>query len=344
MSRQKILIPIAVLLIIAALFVSFLKWKPESDTKSEKIIRQAAASQLNKEPNDLTAKDFAEITRLSLENKWIYDIKLLKKFTNLRELRLFYLHVPSSEEPKWKIFLRKLSLNLSRKTSTIDISPLQKLKNLKKLEIENIAIEDINSLKRLTNIDDLYLNHTRISNLELLRNLHNLQKLSLADERRVKDLEPLKELNNLQELYLYCDPDADLSPLNNLKNLKKLTVMHPDIFSFLMFKDLTNLQEIATTGKLRNLEALKYFKNLKTLILDGSSMYDLETLRDMTNLETLSLNHTEITNLEPLSELNNLQFLYLGDCNKIKEEQVKELQKALPNLKIDMTLQNFKYP
>ena len=120
--------------------------------------------------------------------------------------------------------------------------------------------------------------------------------------------------------------------------------MHPDIFNFLMFKDLTNLEEIATTGRLRNLEALKYFKDLKTLILDGSSMYDLETLRDITNLESLSLNYTEITNLEPLSELNNLRFLYLGDCNKITKEQIAELQKALPNLKIDLTLQNFKYP
>ena len=55
----------------------------------------------------------------------------------------------------------------------------------------------------------------------------------------------------------------------------------------------------------------------------------------MTNLEILDLQVTLISDLEPLKKLTNLKTLYIKDCPNIIDEQVEDLQKALPNLQID---------
>ena len=54
------------LLIIAALvFISFIR-EPKSDHAGDKVIREIAASQLNKDINELTDEDFGRITEFSL--------------------------------------------------------------------------------------------------------------------------------------------------------------------------------------------------------------------------------------------------------------------------------------
>ncbi len=106
------------LIIIAALvFIWFTQEEHKPDPASEKIIREAAAEQLNKDPNELTDEDFAKITKITdldflgltkLYDQpippWVLtelsDIRLLEKFTNLQELDLYSIKYPDKYIPK----------------------------------------------------------------------------------------------------------------------------------------------------------------------------------------------------------------------------------------------------
>ena len=64
-GKYIIVIGIFLLLIIVALVFSLVQLGPQSDIASAKIIRHAAANQLNKDPNDITDADFARITKFT---------------------------------------------------------------------------------------------------------------------------------------------------------------------------------------------------------------------------------------------------------------------------------------
>ncbi|MBN1973471.1 MAG: leucine-rich repeat domain-containing protein [Sedimentisphaerales bacterium] len=238
--RKYIIAATVFLLISGALFVSFLKWEPKPDPASDKIIREAAAEQLGKDPNELTDEDFARIEVLNLSNSKIINISLLDKFVNLRELNIPFNFPFIKKIPEWKKFLAKYGV--------IDIPTLQSRQ--------------------------IISGHG-----------------SGDEEICLMDLSPLKKLHNLQKIELL------LIQLDNVKPLAGLT-------------------------------------NLKRLGLEYTGISDIEPLKGLKNLETLNLDYNPITDLKPLKNLTQLKSLYIRHCDKITKEQVEDLQKALPNLKI----------
>ena len=107
-----------VLLISAALVFIVFKQKQKSDPASEKIIRRIAAKQLDKNPDELTDEDFAQITKLNIfpvdiplmDNSpitplYLSDINLLEKFVNLQEIGFTMVRYPQERIPKWMKFL-----------------------------------------------------------------------------------------------------------------------------------------------------------------------------------------------------------------------------------------------
>ncbi len=131
----------------------------------------------------------------------------------------------------------------------------------------------------------------------------------------------------IEKLYLNDLTISDLQILNLFPNLKTLSYgYHPsmsrdpgdklwfgppgDTFDFNQIKDISTLETITLTNmKIKNFESITYLQNLKELSLPGS----------------------KIDNIEPVKQLKNLKaFFYLD----ITEEQIKELQQALPDLTI----------
>ena len=300
MSKHKIAIMIVIiLLIIVSLFVSFLKWKQKPDLASEKIIRNAAASEIykqtriKKDPNDLTDEDFAKITTMFLSpnmgsggsSYWVdiptgkllttlklgelSDIKLLRKFTNLQTLTLRDIRFPEEKIPKWMKIMAKYGLIDLDKRFSIDLSPIMNLTTLKTLNLDSSKIYDITTIKGLINLKMLSLSDTQVANLE-----------------------PVKHLVNLEQLLLYkC--------------------------------------------KVSNIGFLSELKNMQILNISGTIVTDLKPLKSLLNLDTLDLSYNQISEIEPLKELKKMRILILYKCEYITNEQVEDLQKALPNLKIE---------
>jgi hypothetical protein len=75
------------------------------------------------------------------------------------------------------------------------------------------------------------------------------------------------------------------------------------------------------------------YSSIKELNLRGSEISNLEPIKRLSDLENLYLGGTQVNNLEPIKGLSSLKGLYLKGT-KVTDEQVKELQEALPKVKI----------
>ena len=104
----------------------------------------------------------------------------------------------------------------------------------------------------------------------------------------------------------------DLSPLIEIKNLKVLNISKTQV------SDLTPLAE------------LMYLEKLE---VSRTPVSDLSSLANLKNLEELYLFSTQVSDLTPLTELKNLRRLHIRNT-PVSEQQIKQLQKALPNCDI----------
>ncbi len=322
--RGKYIIPIVfvVLCIFAGYIYKGITWRPKSDLVSERLIRQQVAKQLKKDPNELSDDDFSQIKNvavlkdkgpLAFSHAEITDIKLLEKFTNLQELAI-YAHFPENAIPKWMKVLSKLGvINLDSQFS-IDLSALKKLYNLQELFLEANPISSLEPIKGLKNLRRLSLSNTQVSNLNPIKNLANLEIFEINDETQISDIEALKQLKNLKTIRIGNIKISNLKPIKDLINLQTLRLYNTSV---------------------SDIEPIKELINLQTLAFDKSFLSDLEHITGLINLQTLSLVETEVSDLKPLKNLKNLQKLYIRDCKNITDEQVEDLQKALPDLKID---------
>ena len=129
---------------------------------------------------------------------------------------------------------------------------------------------------------------------------------------QVSSIEPLSRLVNLRILVLGCHQVTNLAPLENLKNLNSLALYAPQV---------------------SHVEPLKKLTNLRIFQLISSQVCDITPFETLTNLEVLDLRNNQITDLTPLYNLTGLQYLDLTN-NPITYEQIKALQKELPDLRI----------
>ena len=237
-SKHTIMVMCLLLLMIIALCVAILRWKPKPDPASEEIIRAAAAGKYGKDPNELTDQDYALFEKvlishgsvpfildrisLSIYARELSDIKILEKFTNLQELSLQSIKYPDKKIPKMMEILAKYGVIDLEKRFTIDLCPIQNLTALKTLRLSSSQISDISPLKDLVNLEQLFIDSTLVSDLKSLRGLKNLQVLSI-NSTNISDLEPIMHLEKLQNLLVRNCP--------NIKDqqLKELRTAHPDI-------------------------------------------------------------------------------------------------------------------
>ncbi len=183
-------------------------------------------------------------------------------------------------------------------------------------------------------LDILDLDGTAVSDLRPLQALTQLQMLSLR-QTAVSDLRPLQTLIQLQYLYIRQTAVSDLRPLQTLTQLLSLSLQRTAVSDLLPLQALTRLQTLdldqTTVSDLRPLQALT---RLQTLFLSQTAVSDLRPLQALTHLQALYLDQTAVSDLRPLQALTQLEWLSLRQT-AVSDDQVRELEKALPNLSID---------
>lgn len=293
-SQKRYIIAAGIILvcIIAGLAFRVATWSPETSESrkaSENIIRRAAfrlPENVSKNPDD----EFANVTSLILgESPYasgpmvleLADIKLLEKFTNLKTLYIRHIIYPKKFIPKWMTSLAKLGIFNIEKHFALDLSPLEKLKNLQSLTINYTVFKNIETLAGLVNLKHLDLDGTAVSNLRTIRNLKNLEYLNIS-QTQVANLEPIRELVNLQTLYAYGTGISDLEPLKELKNLKSLYLGVPAIANLEPLRNLTQLENLDISNSLvSDLEPIKRLTKLRLLYLQKCKNITNEQVEDL---------------------------------------------------------------
>ena len=161
---------------------------------------------------------------LITENHEVSSLAGLEYATHLEELMFNRTQIGGDLSPLENLTqLKRLNLGHSQIS---DISPLANLTNLTYLNLQSNQISDISPLTNLTQLEFLWLVHNRISDISPLANLRRLTRLGLYNNR-IRDVSPLAGLVNLEELFIGNNPIEDASPLAVLPKLRDVDIDIP---------------------------------------------------------------------------------------------------------------------
>ena len=160
---------------------------------------------------------------------------------------LTFLNCPNSQATNLSGIEQLTSLNRLdiRNGSIVDISAVSGLTRLTSLILDNQNISDISALSRLTNLQYLSLTQNNISDINALSQLTSMTYLYL-NENSVININSLAGLTALTELYLPNNRISDVSPLAVLVALTRLELAYnnsvPDV------SPLANLTQLDYLG------------------------------------------------------------------------------------------------
>lgn len=221
--------------------------------------------------------------------------------------------------------LETLNLEFSRLE---DLSWLNKLDNLWKLNLIETTCDDYSPIRFLSKLQILWLDGSTIKNLDCVAGLGALKELAI-DDTIVSDIQPLQHLANLNGFFANGTQIENLTPLEALKSLtgveigrtlvndissigtlsaiSHLNLSDTNIYNIDTIKNLINLQRLWLDGsKITDISPLKYTLLLELLSIDNTRVDNLDALKFTTNLTVLSINHTIIDDIKSLANLKKL--------------------------------------
>ena len=185
-----------------------------------------------------------------------------------------------------------------------------------KLRLFSSELSDIKLVEKFTNLESLEILCYRFSQKDIPKWMKLIAKLGIFDlnERFYIDLSPLKNLTKLQRLSL--SSDSVTSFRGSQRRSYGIVIYLPEGLPF------------------KNIKPLSGLVNLKELNLNSTRVRDLKPLKGLKKLQVLLLDGSHVSDIKPIKELKSLESLSIRNCKNITDEQVEDLQKALPNLKI----------
>ncbi len=134
-------------------------------------------------------------------------------------------------------------LGLSWQLQISDLTGLDHLVNLTKLDLQNNQISDLSPIASLTNLTWLHVKYNEMVDVSPLASLTNLSWLNLQDNQ-ISDLSPLVSLTNLSELNIQKNAISDISPLASLTNLTNLNLTNNQVSDLSPLASLSNLTKL----------------------------------------------------------------------------------------------------
>lgn len=126
--------------------------------------------------------------------------------------------------------------------SVSDVSFMRNMKQVEVLDlINNHGLSDISALEGMLKMKRLELDQTDISDISAVRNMKDLEYISI-NETKVHDISPLEKLTKLKEIDMYGTPVEDISILANLPKIEVINAQK------------TNVEDVSSfikTGKIK---------------------------------------------------------------------------------------------
>ncbi len=224
-------------------------------------------------------------------------------------------------------------LNLSGTRRLYDLTPLNELTHLKKLDLSHTDITDLFPIRSLTTIEVLNCSGTKIEDLSPLKYIVTLKELYI-DNTPVNNITVLENFSNLQVLHLQRTVIDSLPPMISLKNLRELDCSYTNLVTLDSMSEMTKLEYLNFSGTMvDDLTPISGLTLLKHLEFNETRVSDLKPLSGLMQLETVSFYTTPVASLMPLVPLANLKRVYC-DNTKVDMQAFSEFYKARPDCEV----------
>lgn len=279
------------------------------------------ATQLNKTVSDqVTVEELLSIKsiKISLYPKEL-SLRGVNNLQNLEELNLQDKALKQNQLSYLDGLTNLKKLNLSNSSIT-DINPLGSLTSLEELHLSgNKEITDISALSTLSNMKKISLFRTGVTNIDALIHMPSLTRIWM--DGNTDDIDALSSLPQLEELQIGLSTKVDekLQVIGGLTSLKRLDLSNSlisDVTPLLNLKELDELN--LTENPIADASLLSGMSNLKYLNIIGTGTSDISFLGNLINLNSLYLNANGISDISILSQLVNLETLQLFN-NKVSD-------------------------
>ena len=236
----------------------------------------------------------------------------------------------------------KLVLKVKSPIDGVNLSGLEKLRNLKKLNCAFDWAINVDSISNLIQLTELKIIGANISSLEFIKNLKKLKVLNLRRTQDNDDIFDISEIINLPELEnlcLSCRKIMDTSYLSQLRKLKELTLGSCGIEDISVLGSLEKLEKLYlfNNKKIKNFNVFEHLQNLKFLDISFiNSRLNFSKIGYLTKLEELVIsdNNAKI-DLSFLQNLIYLKKLNMDYCKKITDISAFEYLTQLEELRMN---------
>lgn len=230
-------------------------------------------------------------------------------------------------------------INLAGNTLIKSLLPLEKLKNLQKLNASNTSITSLDGIGEAREMRVLNISNTRIQQLYAIESLNLIEDLALSF-CPVNDLTPLNRLVNLKQLSIDNTLVENIKALEELQNLRYLNAdktqvnqqqfedfieLKKDILLIYQSDDLNTWWIYLPSSwktifnkhmgwthepKTEDLHKLIQIRNLE--IKENRLVNSLKPISKLKHLRTIKINDTRITDVSPLRNLSYLREIDLS--------------------------------
>jgi hypothetical protein len=179
----------------------------------------------------------------------------------------------------------------------------QKLSEIENKDMENLfylglkgnRLNDISFIEELTTLKRLDLVSNQLANISPLKELKELTELHLSDNR-LTDITILKEMKDLEELHLDHNQLTDISALREMKRLERLDLSNNKLTDISALKGIKGLKELnLSNNRLKNLSVLRKMKELGELYLTHNKITNINALKDLNDLWYLDIRNNDLS-------------------------------------------------
>jgi Leucine-rich repeat (LRR) protein len=209
-------------------------------------------------------------------------------------------------------------INVAGNAWITSLIPLDKLKNLQRLNVAETSINDLDGISEAREMRILDISNTAVQRLYAIENLNLIEEL-LISYCPVKDLNPLRGMINLKSLNIDNTLVDNLSSLEELQNLRNIFADNTNIDQQ-VFEDFIELKkDILLVYKSAKL--IIWWENLssswKTVFqnhMRWTARPKTEDLHKLLQIQSLEITENRaITELNPVDKLSHLRKLKVND-------------------------------
>lgn len=192
-------------------------------------------------------------------------------------------------------------VDLSGNSTILNLEPLNKLSDLKEVNISGTGVNDLMPLRNLNKLEILDISNTSVNTLDPLHFCIHINQLRMKGTP-IGNLSVVPVFQSLGTLDISATKVVSLDAIKDMATIKDLRVNHTSVKDIAPVSSLVNLEMLnISSTPVDNLDALKNLMNLRILLCDSTGISSLAPLDNLAALQRVYCNNTGITQKEALS-------------------------------------------